>query len=246
MAEPAAIVTGPERGIGQAIAIHLRTQGWYVIGIGLDPTSSSCDHFIKYDLSLSENSADFGKNCIQPAIAALAGRELRGLVNNAAVQILGSLGSVDLSEWQKTLTVNLTAPMLLCQAFADRLQNSSGAIVNIGSVHSQATKPKFISYATSKAALHGLTKALAVDLGGKVRVCAVAPAAIATEMLEAGFDGRPDDRARLAAFHPAQKIGDPGEVARAVAFLLDPATPFLTGSILYLDGGILSRLHDPS
>ena len=118
--------------------------------------------------------------------------------------------------------------------------------MNIGSVHAQATKPGFVSYATSKAALHGLTKALAVDLGGAVRVCAIAPAAIATDMLEAGFEGRASEREQLDAFHPAGRIGKPQEVAKVVAFLLQREMAFLTGSILTLDGGILSRLHDPS
>jgi len=246
MSERAAIVTGPESGIGEAIAAELRAQGWYVLGIGLGKNADACDRYIQFDLRQCEQRDLFNSHCLNPAREALGDRALGALVNNAAVQLLAPTRSIALDDWQQSMAVNLTAPFLLSQAFADSLEASQGAIVNIGSVHAQATKPGFVSYATSKAALHGLTKALAVDLGGAVRVCAIAPAAIATDMLEAGFEGRASERKQLDAFHPAGRIGKPQEVAKVVAFLLQREMAFLTGSILTLDGGILSRLHDPS
>ena len=246
MTERAAIVTGPERGIGEAIAIELRARGWYVIGVGQGERSGACNRYIQFDLQQCEQRDLFKSRCLNPAMDALAGRALGALVNNAAVQLLSPTCSIALDDWQQSMAVNVTAPFLLSQAFADSLAAAQGAIVNIGSVHAQATKPGFVSYATSKAALHGLTKALAVDLGGTVRVCAIAPAAIATDMLEAGFEGRAIERRQLDAFHPAGRIGKPQEVAKAVMFLLQSEMAFLTGSILTMDGGILSRLHDPS
>jgi NAD(P)-dependent dehydrogenase (short-subunit alcohol dehydrogenase family) len=117
--------------------------------------------------------------------------------------------------------------------------------VHIGSIHSQLTKPGFTAYATSKAALAGLTRAMAVELGGTVRVNAIQPAAIATPMLEAGFADAPHLKSQLDAFHPTGAIGSPADVARAVLFLLDPVNSFLNGCVLPLGGGIHSRLHDP-
>src|SRR5690606_38684558 len=135
--------------------------------------------------------------------------------------------------------------MLLTQAFLNPLRRNSGCIVNVGSVHAQATKPEFVTYATMTSALHSRTRALAVDLGPRVRAVCLAPAAIATPMLQEGFVGREVAFAELGACHPAGRVGSPEEVAQAVTFLLSDRAGFLTGATLYLDGGILCRLHDP-
>lgn len=246
MIDRAAIVTGPERGIGRAIANQLRDDGWFVIGIGLGDQAECCHAYCRFDLTYCLDAERFRTECLDPVRQALKERPLGALVNNAAVQLLAPLRELEMADWQATLAVNLSAPLCLAQAFVDELRDASGAIINIGSVHAHATKPEFISYATSKAALHGLTRALAVDLGGEVRVCGVAPAAIETEMLTAGFDGRAQELALLKRIHPARRIGRPEEVAKAVAFLVREDMPFLTGSIFALDGGILARLHDPA
>ena len=168
------------------------------------------------------------------------------VVHNAAVQRLGPFEQLRLPDWQHTLDVNLTAPVAISRALLPQLKRQRGSIVHIGSIHSQLTKPGFTAYATSKAALAGLTRAMAVELGGSVRVNAIEPAAIATPMLEAGFAKNPDLRAQLDEFHPIGSIGSPDDVARTVLFLLDPANSFLNGCVLALGGGIHSRLHDPS
>jgi NAD(P)-dependent dehydrogenase (short-subunit alcohol dehydrogenase family) len=93
--------------------------------------------------------------------------------------------------------------------------------------------------------LIGMTRALAVDLGSKVRVNAVCPAAIATPMLVAGFEGRPQAYQELADMHPVGRIGQPLEVARTCLLLADEQLGFLTGACIALDGGIGARLHDP-
>ncbi len=95
------------------------------------------------------------------------------------------------------------------------------------------------------AALSGLTRAMAVDLGGRVRVNAICPAAIHTPMLAAGFAERPDALAALHDAHPTGRIGLPEEVAHLARYLIAEAPDFLNGSCLGLDGGIAGRLHDP-
>jgi NAD(P)-dependent dehydrogenase (short-subunit alcohol dehydrogenase family) len=118
-------------------------------------------------------------------------------------------------------------------------------VVNIGSIHSALTKPRFTCYATSKAALGGLTRSLAVELGGTVRVNELNPAATDTPMLRAGFEGKPGAFERLAAVHPAGRIAAPDEVARAALFLTSDAASFINGESLRVDGGVGVRLHDP-
>jgi NAD(P)-dependent dehydrogenase (short-subunit alcohol dehydrogenase family) len=95
---------------------------------------------------------------------------------------------IKLEDWNQTMNVNLTGPLMLSQFFLAKLHKSGGSIINIASIHHQLTKKRFIAYATSKSALIGLTKAMSVDLQGWVRVNAISPAAIDTPMLRAGFD----------------------------------------------------------
>jgi NAD(P)-dependent dehydrogenase (short-subunit alcohol dehydrogenase family) len=108
------------------------------------------------------------------------------------------------------------------------------------------TKPNFSAYATSKSALEGLTRALAVELGSSVRVNAIAPAAIETPMLQAGFEGNPDGLTQLANHHPSGRLGQAGEVAQLAHFIAQFPSRFLNGAVLGLDGGIAARLHDPA
>jgi NAD(P)-dependent dehydrogenase (short-subunit alcohol dehydrogenase family) len=143
------------------------------------------------------------------------------------------------------MKVNAIVPFMLTKSFLPELKQASGSVVNIGSVHAQATKPGFIAYTTSKAALHGLTRALAVDLGPGVRINTLAPAATATEMLKAGFEGNPVGYGALEKVHPAGRIAEPEEIARIALFLVSEDAEFITGATLFADGGILSRLHDP-
>jgi NAD(P)-dependent dehydrogenase (short-subunit alcohol dehydrogenase family) len=171
---------------------------------------------------------------------------LSAIVNNAAIQQLNPTADVAVAEWDCSLTVNLVVPFLLVQEFLPELEKSKGAVINIASIHAGLTKPGFVVYATTKAALAGMTRALAVDLGSRVRVNAICPAAISTPMLEAGFEGRSAARRELDEFHPSGRIGAPDEVARLAVFMASGEVGFLHGSCLGLDGGISARLHDPA
>jgi NAD(P)-dependent dehydrogenase (short-subunit alcohol dehydrogenase family) len=107
------------------------------------------------------------------------------------------------------------------------------------------TKSGFAAYATSKAALAALTRSLAVELGGRVKVNSIRPAAISTPMLVDGFADNPAAMTDLLQYHPSGCIGSPEDVAKAALFLAENESPFLTGTELALDGAISSRLHDP-
>ena len=115
----------------------------------------------------------------------------------------------------------------------------------MSSVHATATKPGFIAYATSKTALVGLTRSLAVDLGPRVRVNCILPAATDTPMLRAGFEGNPQGLAELGAMHPIGRIATPEEVAHVAVFLASKDAAVITGAAFAIDGGIGGRLHDP-
>ena len=242
----AVLVTGGSGGIGEALCAGFHGAGWRVIATDFRrPKPSSADAFIEADLETLATDDGALAAFKRQVHAALNGAKLAALVNNAAVQLLGHAESVSAKDWERTMRINLSAPFRLVQALLGDLEAENGVVVNVGSVHAQATKPGFVSYATSKAAIHGLTRALAVDLGPRLRVVCLAPAAVATPMLLAGFADNAAAMADLAKMHPIGRLAQPAEIAEAAVAIADKPFLFSTGSTFWLDGGILSRLHDP-
>ena len=247
--EKLAIVTGSHGSIGQAICLKLNQMGYDVLGIDNKKNVSTSDpnHFIQLDLKeIVKNSTEW-----QIALTSIkdwiGSRHLRLLVNNAALQIVEKTEAISRESWKDTFDVNLTAPFFLSQELIDLFCKSEGSIINISSIHARLTKPNFVAYATSKAALSGMTRAMAVDLGNRLRVNSIEPAAIHTSMLEAGFDDELTETMinEIASFHPQNKIGKPEEVAALVYALADGDFKFLHGACVDMSGGISSRLHDP-
>lgn len=238
------LLTGAAGGIGRVLQQELG-KDFRVIGVDRRPVSSGDIH-IEFDCaSLAEDAGQRElRNIVADAMQP--GDRFKAVINNAAVQILGSTEDIQLADFQQSMFVNVTVPFIISQMFIKDLEDNHGVVLNIGSIHASMTKPGFVAYATSKAALAGLTRALAVDLGGRVRVNCIAPAAISTPMLEAGFKNNPDGLASLNAFHPSGRIGQPAEIADLARFLLADDVGFLNGSSISIDGAISARLHDPS
>jgi NAD(P)-dependent dehydrogenase (short-subunit alcohol dehydrogenase family) len=171
--------------------------------------------------------------------------KLKALVNNAAIQILAGMEELEIDDFIASMDINVVAPLVLSKLTFPHLKKNDGSIVNIGSIHSKLTKPGFISYATSKSAISGLTQAMAVDTGSSVRVNAILPAAIETQMLKEGFSGNDKGYQQLCDFHPSGQIGKAEDVAELVYFLVNSSNRFLNGSTIDMTGGIHCRLHDP-
>jgi len=202
--------------------------------------------YLRADLQQFVNDDAYAQE-IKAKLKDLIGHQpLRGLINNAAIQQLGPVEELTREQWSSTLDINVQAPFFLLQAVLPNLEKGPGCVVNIGSIHAGLTKPGFTAYATSKAALRGLTQATAVELGSQVRINLIEPAAIETDMLKAGFEGNPEGFAALAACHPVGRIGVPEEVAQLALQIIHGDLKFLNGSIIRLDGGIGARLHDPA
>lgn len=241
------LITGAFGGIGQSLCKFFQRNQWKVVGIDVKCPKEGgiphCDVSFDLDLKTFSNDTEYRQSWTQQLKAAAP--TLNGLVNNAAVQLLDSFDSVRLEDWNETLSVNVTGPMLLSQALLPELEKANGSIVNISSIHERLTKPAFISYATSKSALVGLTQAMAVDLSGRVRVNCISPAAVETPMLKEGFVNNPEGYIKLNEYHPVGRIGTPLEVAELAYFLIAGEAKFITGSNFQIDGGISKRLHDP-
>lgn len=246
--QKAVLVTGVNGGIGSAIAQHFMQHDYAVFGIDIQPEPSvELAHYWSLDLSMLVNVPQLQTDLKNDLAMQLETHKtsLEALINNAAVQILGDISSVTMEDFILSQSVNVAAPLLLSQLCLHHLKSSNGVIVNIGSIHAELTKPAFISYATSKAAIRGLTQALAVDLEGQVRVNCIEPAAIATDMLIDGFRETPEQLNELKACHPSGDIGRPEEVADLCYFLVESKIRFLNGACIGLNGGIAARLHDP-
>lgn len=243
VAQQGALVTGAAGGIGRALCTSLRSAGYFVVATDCLQAELDCDRFLPCDVAELAHD-DAAQQRFGADVQALLGDiSLSVIVNNAAVQILGQLESITAADFQASLDVNLIAPLRVTQALLPLLV-VGGCIVNVGSVHAQATKPGFVSYATTKAAIGGLTRALAVDLGSRARVLCIAPAATSTPMLMAGFADAPEAFAELEAAHPLARIATPAEVADFTVALCG-VSQFVSGATFLIDGGILSRLHDP-
>jgi NAD(P)-dependent dehydrogenase (short-subunit alcohol dehydrogenase family) len=239
------LITGVAGGIGVATADLFSRQGWYVIGVDrADTTLESVDHFIEADMSDEVACAR--------AFDEIKSREddIDALVNNAAIQVCKPVTELTLEEWDATMESNLQSTFLAVRNAYPLLQ-PGGAVVNVSSVHAIATSSDISAYAASKGGLLAFTRALSIEFADyEIRVNAVLPGAIDTDMLRAGLDrehaegGSMPERVRaLGSRHVIGRVGQPEEVAEAILFLSDgDRSSFITGEALTVDGGATTRL----
>ena len=241
------LITGVAGGIGSATAEMFARSDWHVVGVDKKSTAELPEvaHFIQADISQPEMAPR-----IIAEVAADAGR-LDALVNNAAIQVCKPFLETSLDEWDLTMDSNVRAVLLLTQAAYPLLKKGGGAIVNISSVHAIATSMGMSSYAASKGALSAMTRAMALELAkDNIRVNAVLPGAVDTEMLRAGLKrgqaeaSHIEDLVRwLERKHAMGRVGRPEEIAKAILFLADSEqSSFMTGQNLVVDGGATARL----
>jgi NAD(P)-dependent dehydrogenase (short-subunit alcohol dehydrogenase family) len=245
MRKDVALITGALGSIGSALCKVFRAAGYEVVASDRNEGPCDADHFIRLDVRDLYASSE-ARHSLRTQIQSICDHKgLKALVNNAAIQKLNGTEDVRIEDWDETLQTNLIAPFLLTQSMLSLLEKARGSVTNIASIHAALTKPEFVCYATSKTALVGMTRALAVDLGSRVRVNAISPGATSTPMLRASFETAPHKLEELADMHPLGRIAKPEEVARAALFLASDNASFITGSCLNVDGGIGGRLHDP-
>ena len=237
------IVTGGGSGIGRAISERFQEEGAEVCVVQRSKPDLRDAAFIAADLSDPKACTAIIEN-----IAGEHGR-LDVLVNNAGMMRESTLEDTSLDDWEQTLRVNLTAPFVLSKHALPWLKRSAGNIVNIGSIEGLGSNPRHSAYCASKAGLHGLTRAIAVDHGKDgVRCNAVAPGWIDTD-LNVDFVASmpdPDQFTRdIGKIHPVGRTGSPREVANLVCWLASEEAAFVTGQVFTVDGGRMSKLSLP-
>lgn len=240
-----ALITGSSGGIGQAMVDRFAADGFRVIGLDVHPSEQPPEYFVEADLVRFVDKATYRESVLSRILDLLPDGRLDALINNAALQVVKPTEELPLADWQRVLAANVTAPFALVQGLFRQLALAKGCVVNVSSIHANLTKPGFVAYATSKAALTGLTQALSVDVGDQFRVNGIAPAAVETPMLIAGFDANPEGLRQLAGYHPVKHLGKPAEIAKLASVLVSEELPFLNGSVVSIDGGIGNRLFDP-
>jgi NAD(P)-dependent dehydrogenase (short-subunit alcohol dehydrogenase family) len=240
------VITGTSGALGTAIAKRFKQSGYTVCGLDITAKdNANIDLFIEVDLNIFVTDEQMKSEVIAKIMKWAGGNTIRTIVNNAAYQYVSKSPPIDVSEMLKSYNVNVVAPYLLISSLAEQITRSIGCVVNVGSIHARLTKPGFLAYSTTKAALSALTRGLAIDYEDRFRINCIEPASISTPMLEDGFKNYPEMLGELENYHPQKRIATPEEVAEMIYQLNSSKIRFLHGSCIDMSGGIAYRLHDP-
>jgi gluconate 5-dehydrogenase len=243
-----ALVTGSSRGIGLGIARALASAGARVVLNGRDPDAlAAAARALAVD-GVDAPVAAFDVTDEAAVVAAVAGVErevgpIDILVNNSGITVRASLEDLDTADWDRVIGTNLTGAFKVGRAVARHMiPRRRGKIVNICSVLSEIARPTAGAYTAAKGGLRNLTRAMAVDWARHgIQANAIGPGYIVTDFTRALMDD-PTFNAWLDARVPMARWGEVSDLAGAAIFLCSPASDFVTGQVLYVDGGMTASV----
>jgi glucose 1-dehydrogenase len=242
-----ALVTGGSQGIGQSIALRLAEEGANV-AVNYNRGREGADDTVNRIRTMGRNAvaiqADIGKTdqaqrMVEDAVKALGSIEI--LVNNAGIEKNAAFVDVTTQDYQTVIDVNMSGPFFATQAFARHRRDvkGPGKVINNSSVHEELPFPHFTAYCMSKGALKMMTRNLAIELAPLgITVNNVAPGAIETPINQKLLND-PKLLNPLLDNIPLHRLGKPEDVAGAVAFLASPDADYITGTTIFVDGGLL-------
>lgn len=244
-----ALVTGSSRGLGLAIAEGLAAAGAAVV---LNGTNAETLHQAAADLAakgyrVREAAFDVtDENAVGAAFQALdeADIQIGVLVNNAGIQLRKALVDLTAEEWRKVIETNLTSAFLVGREAARRMiaRGTGGKIINIGSVMSQIARPTVAPYTAAKGGIKLLTRAMAVEWGGHgIQVNAIGPGYMLTDMTRPLAANQEFD-SWVKGRTPARRWGRPEDLVGTAVYLASPASDYVSGQIIYVDGGLTAAL----
>ena len=247
-----AIITGAGKGIGQGIAKVFVQEGAKVVIVDWDEEAGKrtaeelCQaggdaFFVKCDVS----KEDQVKAMVQAALEKYGRIDI--LVNNAGVGVYKSVLEATSEDWDLCLGVNLKGVFLCSKYVIPHMQAiGKGVIINISSVHSAATVAGVAPYAASKGGGTALTRNMAIDYGPTIRVVAISPGWVLTPLIQSIFNSYPDpaEQQRIVEQRQVMKrIGRPEDIGYAAAFLASDEASFITGTEIFVDGGLTAQLE---
>jgi NAD(P)-dependent dehydrogenase (short-subunit alcohol dehydrogenase family) len=245
------VVTGAGSGIGRACAVESAREGAWVVAVDLN--MQGAEETIRQILVKKGTAVAFKTDVSKPdSVMRLAEFTIKSysridaLINNAAIQVNKTVEDITFEEWNLQMSINVGGIFLCSKYFLPHLRASKGSIVNMSSVNGFFVEPMCAGYCTTKAAIIGLTKAMAIDHGHEgVRINCICPGYIDAGLAEGYFQSQPDPvKARMEAgkLHALWRIGKPEEVARVAVFLASHEASFMTGASVVVDGGFGSGL----
>jgi len=236
------IVTGGAQGIGEACVRRFAREGAEPVVVDVDDTRGRA---LAKELDALYVHCDVGDKADVDAVVAktlAAHGRIDVLVNNAGIFKAADFLEVTEADFDAVLRVNLKGSFLMGQAVAREMAKAGrGAIINMSSVNGVLAIPNISSYNVSKGGINQLTRVMALAMADKgIRVNAVAPGTIATELAAKAVLTSEEAKQRIMSRTPMKRLGEPGEIADAVAYLASDAASYITGEIVVVDGGRLT------
>jgi 3-oxoacyl-[acyl-carrier protein] reductase len=239
MSRQTAVITGASNGIGRATAHLLAAQGWTVASFDVAPPAEPDAAIEDHVVDVTDNAA------VDAAMRSVAERHggLQLAVNNAGITKRGPLEEMAFEDWNAVVAVNLHGAFNGTQA-AGRImlaQEGGGSIVNIASIAAERGQPGRAPYGATKAGIVGLTRTAAVEWATRgVRVNAVGPGYVSSGVYEAALAAGQLDNDEVLGRIPMRRLAGADEIAAVIAFLASPAASYITGHVLYADGGFMA------